>query len=398
MKNSVNVVILGGSPTGLYALRELAGAGFDVAVADTSAGCASRSSLVRHRERRFVGSLEEIKAWLWSLRDRCDEAPILLPTSDVFIEFLSQHFDELATAFRIFSCYERIAGELLDKEAFHRLCVRHGIPVPGVWRAESVRDLRNLADVIPYPCILKPLLIHRARSFLRGGKLIVVNDRHQFITGVSTIPRESGEWLVQEIIPGPESEITLFGGYIDASGGSVEAFTGRKLRQYPIGFGSASLVSSEPCEETRSLSERFLAEIGFRGVCGSEFKRDPRDGILKIIEINPRPTLWFQITHDAGLRVVEAACRDLAELAFAPSRRPQDDKVRWRYLAKDVVSKFSYSRHGTRFILPAPVIPRAAASTRSWPVFSWRDPWPALVEPLLFTAKAWDRRRRRRSG
>jgi D-aspartate ligase len=29
--------------------------------------------------------------------------------------------------------------------------------------------------------------------------------------------------------------------------------------------------------------------IGYRGIAASEFKRDPRDGQIKLIEINPRP-------------------------------------------------------------------------------------------------------------
>jgi predicted ATP-grasp superfamily ATP-dependent carboligase len=234
-------------------------------------------------------------------------------------------------------------------------------------------------------------LIHRARSYLRGRKVLLARTAGEYRAHVDAMPERLGAWLIQEIIPGPESAITLFGGYIARDGKPRQAFTGRKLRQYPSGFGSASLVTSQPCAETLDLTLAFLDRIGFQGICGAEYKRDPRDGRLKIIEINPRPTLWFQATHDAGRRIVEAAWRDMAGMPPLPEPAQRTD-VRWRYLLKDLASARFYRRTGD-FIFPAPDIGAASgAATRSWPVFDAGDPMPALVEPFGFVRKALERR------
>src|SRR5690606_28708044 len=128
-----------------------------------------------------------------------------------------------------------------------------------------------------------------------------------------------------------------------------------------------------------------------RGICGAEYKRDPRDGRLKIIEINPRPTLWFQATHDAGKRIAEAAVRDLAGKP-QPDDSPQDDSLRWRYGLKDMASARFYRRDGGRCVFPAPEVSSAeGARANSWPVFASDDPLPALVEPLGYLRKAWGR-------
>lgn len=294
--------------------------------------------------------------------------------------------------FRSFPSYAGVASQLLDKLSFHALCQQHGMAVPGLWRADGPEQLAALADQLPFPCILKPALIHRAKDFLRGEKVLLAKSRQEYLAHVAHIPPGSGDWFVQEIIPGEESRITLFGGYIDRQGNARQACTVRKLRQYPPGFGSASLVWSQPCEETLELTLGFLRRIGFHGICGAEYKRDPRDGRLKIIEINPRPTLWFQVIHDAGCRVVEAAWRDMAGLAPLPDAMQRRD-VRWRYLLKDLSSARFYRRHPD-FVFPAPDVSAAALIGRkSWPVFSPRDPMPALAEPVGFLRKFLERRR-----
>lgn len=386
MSVSIDVLVLGSSPTGLYAVREASRAGLRVGVLDTARGCAFKS---RYVSLRHVLGTDGLVDWL-SANARDGHRPLLIPTSDQWIEGVMLAAPHIAEHAQVFSTYTGLAESLLDKQRFNALCRQHGVDTPGVWQADGRASLRALGDAIPFPCILKPALIHRARHYLQGKKVLLARTRGEFFSHVDAMPEELGGWLVQEIIPGPESEITLFGGYVARDGEPRQVFTGRKLRQYPSGFGSASLVTSQPCRETLDLTLRFLDRIGFHGICGAEYKRDPRDGRLKMIEINPRPTLWFQITHDAGCRIIEAALRDMTDQPVLNESEPSQD-VLWRYLFKDVASSGFYRR--TRdFIFPSPDISSAgAAGRRSWPVFQARDPVPALVEPFGFVRKALER-------
>lgn len=391
MKSALEAIVMGGSPTGLYCLRELSGHGIKSALVDVSKGCAFSS---RHAcDSAFVeDGLEAVERRLESIAGDSDFKPLLLPTNDLFIEFVAERAERLRTRFSFAPAFEGVALDLLDKLSFHRLCQAHGIATPSVLSADSREALYQLVDTAPLPCILKPTLIHRAKAYLKGQKVLLVRDKAEFRMHLDRMPDGLGGWLVQEIIPGAESEITLFAGYIDASGAPKQCFTGRKLRQYPPGFGSASLVTSEPCEETLALSLNFLAKIGFRGICGTEFKRDPRDGKLKIIEINPRPTLWFQAAHDAGKRVVAEAWRDLV-MGESLDEQQQHGGVCWRYALKDLASAVFYRRHADSFIFPPPNVSSASAcSRRSYPVFARDDVGPALSEPLNFVSKAWKRR------
>lgn len=385
MNSKIDVLVLGSSPTGLYVLREAAQCGLRVGLVDTVRGCAFYS---RYASKSFLIRPDEIFEWISA--NLIEKSPLLIPTSDAWVEAISTLMLSKNNSLLSFQAYQGGAPPLLDKIRFHALCSHHGIETPGVWQAEGKNELRELGGSIPYPCILKPALIHKARLYLKGRKVLLARNEDEFAMHVSAMPQGLGGWMVQEIIPGRESEITLFGGYIARDGTPMEVFTGRKLRQYPAGFGSASLVVSANCKETRDLTLKFLRDINFHGIFGAEYKRDPRDGRLKMIEINPRPTLWFQAANDAGCRIVGAAVRDIRDEESVISSGVRKD-VCWRYLFKDIASKVFYSRTKD-FIFPPPDVRADHLSfVRSWPVFRFSDPLPAMFEPLGFLKKALER-------
>jgi len=390
MAGPIDAIVLGLSPTGLYAARELQRAGRRTLGVDSSATCAAHSNALAACWR--VGTDEELLQRLMQLGMQQEKPPVLVPANDRYIEFVGRHAAALQP-FHFPDCYAGLADVLLDKLRFHRLCQQHGMAVPGVWEARDRAALTAMAGQIVFPCILKPALIHRARAYLRGSKVVLARTPEELDACLARVPDDVGGWLVQEVIPGAESQITLFAGYASHNGEMQQAFTARKLRQYPPGFGSASLAMSETCAETAALTADFVRAIGFRGIFGAEYKRDPRDGQLKIIEINPRPTLWFQLSHAAGKRIVDAAWRDLRGAAPAPDPA-QRDGVLWRYALKDLASALFYRRHRRDFVFPPPDLhaagPRAAAT---WAVYDARDPLPALCERLVYLRKWWRERR-----
>jgi D-aspartate ligase len=386
-----HAIVLGLSPTGLYVARELGRSGTPLLGVDTGFASAAAS-----RYFRSTGGVwyepdnERLVARLLEFAARLESKAVLVPTSDRYIEFVIENYARLERVFHITKCYASVAGQLLDKQKFHQLCERHGIATPGVWTLSSMEDIGELPE-IPFPCILKPTLIHLAKPFLRGKKLFIVESRAELLALSKAIPKASGHWLLQELIPGEESGITLVAAYASENAAAGDAFTARKLRQYPPGFGSASRVISETLAETRTIAETLIAAIGFSGVYGAEFKRDPRDGALKIIEINPRPTLWFYASHAAGKRLVETAYCDLTGLPLA-GKAQQRDGVLWHYALKDAASAFFYRFRGKGFVLQAPDLSAGGpASVRCWPVFSLTDPLPFFAELVVYGMKFFRR-------
>ncbi len=386
-------IVLGLSPTGLYVARELGNKNVPLLGIDKDIGCASYSKYFKNSLGCWlVKETDKLLDKLIGFAKEQSLKPVLLPTSDYYIEFLIKHFKVLSVHFHLCESYCDTAEVLLDKVRFHRLCVNYNIDVPGVWFINNINDLKGIVNNLSYPCILKPAMIHLIKDFMKGQKVFIANDEQSLVDFLKTSPENSGAWLVQEIIPGPESTITLLAGYASQSNAGQEIFTARKLRQYPPGFGSASTVISEGCEETQAITLQLIKALQFKGIYGAEFKRDPRDQRLKIIEINPRPTLWFYLSHKSAKRVVETLYCDLAGLPL-PETGAQINGVVWKYWFKDTYSAWFY-RWNKHFIFSKPdLLAGGIHKAHCWPVFSWSDPLPVLGEIFMYLKKAWQRLR-----
>jgi D-aspartate ligase len=384
--NLTPAVVLGLSPTGLYVVRELGRAGVPVVgVADRlQAGRASRflaECIIEADPRRRVDKL-------CARFGGGEHSPVLIPTSDQDIQFVCDHADRLAEIFTMQASYrDGLCQEILDKARFYDLCQRFCVPFPKVFRG-TPPELGTHRDSIAYPCFIKPSLIHTIKAELNGQKGWVARDEREFEQILSELPAEIGTLLVQEIVPGPESNITLCCTYMDRTGTPTQTFTARKLRQYPPGFGSASLVVSCPEPETRQLTERFLRAAGYFGIAAAEFKRDSRTGQLKIIEINCRPSLWFSASTAADKFLSLAAYRDLTGSDVEVLEKEQKQGIFWRYAIKDAYSAAFYLLNH-KFILPSPHLkacgmPHGTVNA----VFSPDDPMPMFLELFDYAVRA----------
>jgi predicted ATP-grasp superfamily ATP-dependent carboligase len=155
----------------------------------------------------------------------------------------------------------------------------------------------------------------------------------------------------------------------------------RRTRQYPADFGRAStfVETIEPRPEIVEPSQRLLAEVGFSGLVEVEFKRDPRDGELKLLDINPRVWGWHSVCQRAGVDFPWLAWR-LARSEPVPASRCEPG-VRWLRLSTDLPTSLHEIAGGR---LPLGSYLRSILSRHESAIFAKDDPWPALLEfPLL---------------
>ncbi len=384
MSKNVDVIVLGLSPTGLYAVREAARAGASVLGigAPGSPGLWSRYLAGRIAADTAAARLDAIVDWIGGRGDR----PVLIVTSDQDLEAVIANSNELSRHVHLQGSYlDGLAAQILNKDSFYRLCDTHGVAYPSLWSAPVV-EATTYRDCISWPAIIKPARIQDVKHLMAGQKGWVVRDRTEFDAVLSRIPREAGTLLIQEIVNGPESNIMLWCGYLDRDGQVRQRFTARKLRQFPPGFGSASLVQSETCYETARTAERLLSTLGYRGIAAAEFKRHPETGMLKIIEVNPRPSLWFAVATKAGVPLIETAMAEAGGQPLPPAAK-QMDGVIWRYTTKDLASRFFYNWNRD-FVLPAPDMSRKRLVTaRADVTGAWDDPAPAFGELASFAGK-----------
>ena len=390
-------IVVGLSPTGLHCVRTLARAGVRViGVAEgRQAGMASRYLSELIVDSGEEGLLTDLLALASRIAAQGGARAILIPSSDQHVEFISRNAATLAEHFVFQPSYrDGLAQQIMAKDSFYRLCDTHGIRYPAL-RETDKQGLPSLVGAMAFPWMVKPAEIHRIKAQMRGEKGWILRNEQDLSDTLEAIPDGAGTLLVQEIVPGPESAITLCCAYFDGTGAARQMFSARKLRQYPPGFGSASLVQSEPCTDSIGLTKKLLGAIGYRGIAASEFKRHPDTGQLFIIEVNVRPSLWFSISEAAGRPVVLEAYRAMAGLP-ALEEHAQQRGVRWHYGLKDIISRLFYRRN-PGFILPAPDIEAAGPANRTTRAVFARDDWkPALAEIVFLLQKALTRLTARR--
>jgi len=186
------------------------------------------------------------------------------------------------------------------------------------------------------------------------------------------------EILMQEIIPGDgECQVSYCVFYRDGTAHST--LCAKRLRQHPREFGrAATYVETADLPEIEEFSLRFLKAIDFYGIAEVEYKRDPRDGQYKLLDVNARA--WG--FHGLGL----AAGVDFPYLLFADqmgySTEPCKAKagVGWLRLLTDIPT--SLGGLLTRNLTLGSYI-QSIRRARVESVFSWNDPLPSLAEFAL---------------
>jgi D-aspartate ligase len=195
-----------------------------------------------------------------------------------------------------------------DKGRTLATCRRLGIPCPDDYElAEATHLLRRRPGGVRL--VVKPKLD------LGGGRgLQLVEDVAALEAAVRHCDERLGGAVIQEFIPGDTSCLAMLLAVCGGDGRIVAAFTSRKLRQYPLPGGAATLAESTA---EGGLVEQMLPlfhEWRWSGPAEVDFKFDARDGRFKVLEVNPRFPSYLGFTVDCGLDVPLLA----ASLALDP--------------------------------------------------------------------------------
>ena len=385
------LIVLGLSATGLYAIREAASAGALVFGFSDARETASSS---RYLANRGVDSVVEMSQLEARLNVLALNHPMLgvIPTTDRHAEFLVDASARLPENIKTAETYANGSASIcLDKAQTSEVAKKAGISMP--WSHDLESGWPTLEN-LPFPLILKPKAIHQQRHWLKGKKLFLCNNEAD-LDRVKLLPHfKSAEWTLQALIDGPESNIFVTACLRLEDGTTPVTFVGRKLRQYPPNFGSASLLISEYDDEVVKTSHKLIEELGFCGIAGIEFKRSARDGELYLIEINPRPGLWFCAATGHGDLLIKEQLREWFGSQIGIDAKEQGKPVVWRYGLKDAASKLFHWRNKKNGVLPGPIINIPRPNQKIWAVWSSHDPMPAFTEISGYFRKAISRFRR----
>ena len=232
---------------------------------------------------------------------------LILETADRVAVILSKYKKELSKYYRIATPDWSALSVFVEKEKTYALAGELDIPHP---KSLYLEDVTEVPDVL-YPCILKPVRgFEFAAKFQR--KNFQVNDEAELKNKLK-LCRDAGlPMILQEIIPGPDENLYKMQGYINSKGVMVGKFFYRKLRQNPPRFGIARVgISVDRYPEVEHLTDKLLRHTNYRGYFSNEFKLDPRDGQLKLIENNCRMPRSGMLATTSGVNFPWLMYQDL---------------------------------------------------------------------------------------
>jgi D-aspartate ligase len=139
-------------------------------------------------------------------------------------------------------------------------------------------------------------------------KCFVVNSSKELDNTIRRLNNKNLDIMIQDIIPG--TELYSFSTYLNKKSQPLAVCGYDKLRQSPPDFGIGTLWRSAWKEEPIDLAIKVLQAINYYGIAEPEFKKDPRDGQYKFLEINARTIIPNALPVKCGTDVIYTAYLD----------------------------------------------------------------------------------------
>ena len=368
------VIILSCHTVGLGLVRAFGKMGLPVIVAHYSKGDMGQVS-------KFVKEIissphpgKSPEGFLQSLLECGKRYPgsLLVPADDETLHVVSRNKKNLSQRFTV-ACTDWEVTELfLDKRNTYRLASLAGVPVPRTYVPSSLDEVSRLGREMEFPCLVKPCFSHRYFEIFRN-KMRIVRNAEEMLSAYREASEVDIKVMLQEFIPGPDSQGVNYNSYI-VNGVPLVEFTASKVRLAPPSIGIPCVVVSRHVPEVVELGRKILGAMKFEGFSCTEFKRDARDGIFKLMEVNGRHNRSLSLAIECGVNFPWIQYRHLME-GEAPEPQAARTDLYWIDEFKDLPRFFGGSRENnashSSFFTPY-------LRPHVFSVFDRRDPLPFL--------------------
>ncbi len=293
------------------------------------------------------------------------EVDVLYPVGDVASDLVARHQDAIHGLTRLvvpaYGSFVRGRDKILTLQA----AAAAGVPIPATWYPDE-SSLDETAGQATYPCLVKPAISAGARGITK------TSTPAELRRAFPAVEKEFGRCFVQDFVP-PGGMQFKADAIIGRDRALLAAVVYEKLRFYPPAAGSSVLNRTVLRPDVVEHVRTMLEALDWYGFCDFDFILDPRDHVVKLMEINPRFPESFGATYAAGLDMTEM----IWQMAHGDEPAPVVDYLPDRYLrflAGDLLwfltskERWRQLRSWLTFVSPR----------LQYQVVSLRDPGPAL--------------------
>jgi len=298
----IGAVVVGGDFHGLAIVRSLGRRGIPVVVVDDEFSIARFSKYTTRavhapslrKEKEVVGFLLELSKKMnltgW----------VLFPTRDELVAAFSRYKAPLSEVFRVPTPEWEVTKWAWNKWNTYCMAQKLGIPIPQTWCPRTLEDIDRIDA--EFPLGVKPS-VKEDFFYATKAKAWRANGREELrdLFGRASSHVGSNEVLVQEIIPG-DGTCQFSSCMFMKDGVALGSMEAQRWRQHPPEFGrAATFVESVDLPVVVEPTLRFLRAINYYGLAEVEYKRDPRDGKYKLLDVNARTWGFQALGSPAGV-------------------------------------------------------------------------------------------------
>lgn len=377
------VILLGGGANALSAARNLGADGIKVYTLNYGTAPARYSRFCEWISVEGNG----VDAWTrYLLGPDSDHlrGAVILACSDEGIELIAKHREKLLEKFMLDDSDSAAQLCMLNKLSTYQQAAAAGVPTPKFWLAETRQQIMDIRDDLVFPLIVKPVFSHEfVKQFEQ--KYLLANGFDQLLDAYETVSLAGMKVLLMEFIPGSDDTLCSYYTYLDQESNPLFHFTKRIIRRYPENMGLATYHITDWNPEVRDLALTLFRHVGLKGLANAEFKRDERDGQLKLIECNARLTAADCLVTASGFNLGLFVYNRLVGRPQKPLETytlemrlwdPIRDFRSFRELRKK--RRLTFWQWAAGLLHPQVL-----------PLFRWDDPLPSVVNMLHLVEKAF---------
>ena len=296
--------------------------------------------------------------------------------------FVARHRTELNRHYILDESEPELQLGLIDKQRTMTLARTAHVDAPRHWTVDRPEDLEAVLQEVRYPLIVKPLHSHLFQVKF-GRKYFNAGNASEVRTAMERVWAVGLQAMICEWIPGPDSLLSSYYTYIDSNGEPLFHFTKKVIRRFPKNEGLTSYHITDWDPEVAAVGLRFLMGIKFRGLANVEFKRDVRDGRLKLVECNVRFTAPQELFVRCGLDTALIVLDHLVGLPLPPTRSYKVGARLWH----PVRDFWAYRQLRGLNELTFGQWLKSISYRQAFPYFQWTDPLPTLMPAALSAAR-----------
>jgi len=205
----------------------------------------------------------------------------LFPMEEETLLLTAKYHSEISTYTHLLISDLKRIEFVRDKRNLMQFAEANGIPIPKTHYLPPTQSLPPWGGGEGEGYVIKP----RISSGSFG--IAYVKKKEDLIASYQRVHERYPLPMIQEWIPDGEGVYGL-SALLDEASNIKAAFVHKKLRTYPVQGGPSTLREGVEHPQIMELGLSLLKSLNWVGIGMVEFKVDPRDGIPKLMEVNPR--------------------------------------------------------------------------------------------------------------